>query len=215
MRLLLFLLFSRSFFCGSLGSTQTHCTVKQEVARMIEKNKETSLIHPCEFGDFDSDGLEEAFYRDSEQEGLPSRSLNWHIYFDNPDISTIQMKNFIVGKVNNEGDLDGDGGDELSIYTFNPYPKYGKDYCTSHLHILTFKDNKWVDLTPDLLLSVHEHNDSTVRKHPERSQYLIIESSLSDQPFTVQNVIHNNDTIYIQLEHVEKADSYWRLVPGN
>lgn len=215
MRLLLFVSLSGLFFCGSLDSTQTHCTIKQEVARTIEKNKEISLIHPCEFGDFDGDGLGEAFYRDSEQEGLPGSSLNWHIYFDNPDISTIQMKNFIVGKVNNEGDLDGDGGDELSIYTFNPYPKSGKNYCTSHLHILSFKSNKWVDLTPDLLLSVHEHNDSTVRKHPEESHYMIIQSSLSDWSLTVQNVIQDNDTIYIQLEHVEKADSYWRLVPGN
>lgn len=82
-------------------------------------------------GDFDGDGFHENFYESATS-----------LFSDNPEISQINLNGDLgVYYLANEGDLDGDGGDEISFMTVY------RDFSNINtFHVYTYTGNIWKEL---------------------------------------------------------------------
>lgn len=91
-------------------------------------------------GDFDGDGFSENLY-----EGATT------LFSDNDELTPLKLDGDLgVYFLVNEGDLDGDGGDEISFMTVN------RDYSNlNYFRIWTYKDTKWKEL---FCVLVHEYD---------------------------------------------------------
>lgn len=91
-------------------------------------------------GDFDGDGFSENLY-----EGATT------LFSDNDGLTPLKLNGDLgVYFLVNEGDLDGDGGDEISFMTVN------RDYSNlNYFRIWTYKDTKWKEL---FCVLVHEYD---------------------------------------------------------
>lgn len=89
-------------------------------------------------GDFDGDGFEENLYETATQ-----------IFSDNPELTPLQLDGDLgVYFLVNEGDLDGDGGDEISFMTVY------RDYTNiNYFRIYSYTGNKWKEI---FCTKVHE-----------------------------------------------------------
>lgn len=91
-------------------------------------------------GDFDGDGFSENLYETATS-----------IFSDNDELTPLKLAEDLgVYFLINEGDLDGDGGDEISFMIVN------RDYSNlNYFRIWTYKDTKWKELFSVL---VHEYD---------------------------------------------------------
>lgn len=91
-------------------------------------------------GDFDGDGFSETLY-----EGATT------LFSDNDEITPLKLDGELgVYFLVNEGDLDGDGGDEISFMTVN------RDFSNlNYFRVWTYKDTKWKEL---FCVLVHEYD---------------------------------------------------------
>ena len=89
-------------------------------------------------GDFDGDGFEENLYETATQ-----------IFSDNDELTPLQLDGDLgVYFLVNEGDLDGDGGDEISLMTVY------RDYTNiNYFRIFSYTGNKWKEI---FCTKVHE-----------------------------------------------------------
>ena len=79
-------------------------------------------------GDFDGDGFSENLYESATT-----------LFSDNDELTPLRLDGDLgVYFLINEGDLDGDGGDEISFMTVN------RDFSNlNYFRIWTYKDTKW------------------------------------------------------------------------
>ena len=91
-------------------------------------------------GDFDGDGFSENLYESATT-----------LFSDNDELTPLKLDGDLgVYFLVNEGDLDGDGGDEISFMTVN------RDYSNlNYFRIWTYKDTKWKEL---FCVLVHEYD---------------------------------------------------------
>lgn len=91
-------------------------------------------------GDFDGDGFSENLYESATT-----------LFSDNDELTPLRLDGDLgVYFLINEGDLDGDGGDEISFMTVN------RDFSNlNYFRIWTYKDTKWKEL---FCVLVHEYD---------------------------------------------------------
>lgn len=104
------------------------------------------------FGDFNGDGIEECaklYYSFSGDGGVDDDPMysgsydDYDIYFSDNSIAplTRDILQWSASNMTNEGDLDGDGADELGVWIRGGYSSWGT-YV-----IFTYNDSEWRELT--------------------------------------------------------------------
>jgi hypothetical protein len=144
-------------------------------------------------GDYNGDGKKETVWLDSpnkkelvewydyEKEDGKAVSES-HLRFSNPQIPSIKIEHCIGGKPVNEGDLNGDGANEIGIL---PEWYIGNWYF---YHVYTLHRGKWimaVDPIPVYRSDYHESGFDVIKTNPQKPGYVIINYSAVNDTFYV------------------------------
>jgi len=122
-----------------LGDREERIKVKDVSPKQNNKTNETS-------GDFNGDKIIESIKLVEKRQGDDAEEdqpiIDCQIVFSNKAVPSIEDKNCFRLEFINEGDLDGDGGDELSIIQKN---RYNYDpFCL--MKCMTLKNGKWQEI---------------------------------------------------------------------
>ncbi|MBR5133165.1 MAG: hypothetical protein IKV29_03585 [Alistipes sp.] len=192
--------------------SRTGATTKSEWKLSFERGKLVGSIS----GDFDGDGNEdrgEAYYLNSitgtatdNDDIYIGPEDNYHMEFSG-NISQIDGQDLgIISELTNEGDLDGDGGDELGLWT-----TAGMTLNGSYI-VYTYKDGVWKEL-----LSIgHNPNwndcdyQDLVCKHPTKSNWLIIKEVICGDGKVRDRIIDINRVLSRSFcyEYLNFEDNY-------
>jgi|GEM_PF-2606380 len=142
-------------------------------------------------GDFDGDGHEEYAWllppktKDMDCEG----PCECTITFSNDDISPVTIGNCIGGYPQNEGDLNGDGSDEISLI-----PHWFTS-CWQAMYLFTYQKNKWPHLVSPLSVYVCDGKDIDRVQQLEKGKLQLIEDGMDPQ------IGHTRDTNIVKVKH--------------
>jgi len=149
--------------------------------KKIEKVSSIKRIKKSELkGDFNGDGREEELWlmtqKDTNQEKDNSDDWFCTIESNNKKIKAKRIEGCIDGGLNNLGDLDGDGNDEIGLLTM------WFQGCWRPYFVFSIKNNKLVELIPQI--STHcnmwEEAGQFVEKDPNVKGRLIIKCANDD-----------------------------------
>ncbi|MFM8371816.1 MAG: hypothetical protein ACKOCO_05490 [Bacteroidota bacterium] len=135
-------------------------------------------------GDYDGDGRTETVrmtrpkdFGDSSGNLFDEDKLVVTIAFPGSELPTISIKESVTVYLVNEGDLDGDGADELGVV---PGRGYG---IWSWYHLYTFKKGQWSKLIYPFRVHFDDLRDDFdfVKKHPKIAGSLIITHTVLDE----------------------------------
>lgn len=144
---------------------------------------ETRMV-PEASGDYDGDGRTETVrvtspsdFMDSNGNEFEESKLVVTIAFPSSELPKISIKESITVYLVNEGDLDGDGADELGVV---PGRGYG---IWSWYHLYTFKKGQWDQLIYPFRVHFDDLRDDFdfVKKHPKIAGSLIITHTVQDE----------------------------------
>jgi hypothetical protein len=128
---------AKRYFISNEGDFQTDAALERQ---------RVAAGQIFETGDFNADSVPEKMWLRLEPD---SRGLqSWcSIRFSNPRVPVLPVMNCIGGVPRNEGDLDGDGADEISLLPW----WYQSRFTT--LRVFTLKKGKWYTLIPGVYCS--------------------------------------------------------------
>ena len=124
-----------------------------------------------------SDPVLDAKYRDNP------KLKNIYVRFSNPQIPSIKIKEYWSGVPVNEGDLNGDGADEIGSlldWWIGGWLSY---------HVYTFRTRKWILAVEPISIfwsDYYEKKIDVIRKDPKNSGYVIINYSEVNDDFVVK-----------------------------
>jgi hypothetical protein len=139
---------------------------------------------PDASGDYDGDGRTETVrvtrpkdFGDSSGDLFDEDKMVVTIAFPGSELPKISIKQSVTVYLVNEGDLDGDGADELGVV---PGRGYG---IWSFYYLYTFKKGQWDQLIYPFRVHFDDVNDDFdfVKKHPELPGSLIITYTAQDE----------------------------------
>ena len=145
-------------------------------------------------GDFDGDGKLEYAWLDAPKQDTTKMmgcigECNCYIRFSNPKMPPIKIESCIGGKPKNEGDLDGDGGDEISIV-----PEWYTS-CWQRFIVYSFKNGKWIEPIPSFSIHCNQQKQGItfIEKDPHKKGYVITRESF----FTGKDIIVKTKSVKI------------------
>lgn len=179
----LLLLAAISAFYFFRNKNQTNLTPNSIEPAQIEKNKvkkddkstkgnKNNVINE-NLGDYNGDGVDEIMELESPEivdgEGGKCRGgCDCRIQFSNKNIEPIFIKNCIGGKPKNEGDLNNDGSDEISII-----PSWFQSGLTT-LILFQNVNGKWKKHEFPFHIAARQNWTDLIRKDPKNPGYIIV-----------------------------------------
>ena len=181
-------------------------------------------------GDFNGDGKKEVaelYYKFAGEGGVDDDPIytgtddNYDVYFSDDAVKTLDSSVIEWGAANmtNEGDLNGDGADEIGLWIYGGYSSSGT-YV-----VFTYCEEGW----KDLVAIDHNPNWNTrdyqqlVRKHPTNPNWLIVDEVILDDGRIRERIIDIRyvDTIKFRYGRVTLAvdnyvyiEGWWREAEG-
>ena len=141
-------------------------------------------MDPKAAGDYDGDGRAETVrvtrpkdFGDSSGDLFDEDKMVVTIAFPGSELPKISIKQSVTVYLVNEGDLDGDGADELGVV---PGRGYG---IWSFYYLYTFKKGQWDQLIYPFRVHFDDLRDDFdfVKKHPKLAGSLIITHTVQDE----------------------------------
>jgi hypothetical protein len=181
-------------------------------------------------GDFNGDGKKEVaelYYKFAGEGGVDDDPIytwtddNYDVYFSDDAVKTLDSSVIQWGAANmtNEGDLNGDGADEIGLWIFGGYSS-----CGTYV-VFTYCEEGW----KDLVAIDHNPNWNTrdyqqlVRKHPTNPNWLIVDEVIFDDGRIRERIIDIRyvDTRKFRYERINLAvdnyvyiEGWWREADG-
>ena len=181
-------------------------------------------------GDFNGDGKKEVaelYYKFAGEGGVDDDPIytgtddNYDVYFSDDAVKTLDSSVTQWGAANmtNEGDLNGDGADEIGLWIYGGYSSSGT-YV-----VFTYCEEGW----KDLVAIDHNPNWNTrdyqqlVRKHPTNPNWLIVDEVILDDGRIRERIVDIRyvDTRKFRYERINLAvdnyvyiEGWWREAEG-
>ncbi|MFN8285985.1 MAG: hypothetical protein U0V74_04490 [Chitinophagales bacterium] len=167
-------------------TTDTTAQVKQDTT----EPEETTFLEVSDTieGDFNGDGVKEKMWLNppkisNMEEFECDGSCDGYITFSNANLPPIRMEDCIDGSPVNEGDLNGDGADDVGML-----PGWFTS-CWHQYHVFSFRNGKWIDVVNpfDTHCSQWEDGVDAVSVDPKKPGHVIIRyMSTSDADFVIK-----------------------------
>lgn len=181
-------------------------------------------------GDFNGDGRKEhadLYYKFTGEGGVDDDPTytgpydDYNVYFSDPSIKTLDESIIQLGAayMTNEGDLNGDGADEIGLWIRGGYTS-----CGTYV-VFTYREEGW----KDLVAISHNPNwnpreyQQLVRKHPTNPNWLIVDEVIWDDGRIKERIIDIRyvDTRKFRYEQINLAvdnyvyiEGWWREAEG-
>lgn len=159
-------------------NSAVHSVVQNEINDdSKETNEKIVEVRGCITGDFNGDGTQETatlYYSAELRTDAEDKSDFYSYNHDNwimlEDTCAMRYQNVCLSNLTNEGDLNGDGGDEVGFFKSGGYSSWGQ-YI-----VFTYSNSSWREL-----VSISHHNgfnpapyQELVRRDPTDKNTLIV-----------------------------------------